>query len=56
VKATIRNRTEPPPRSVTEAAEHREVSETKKGGAAANPALKPTKALKQAAVKNTQAG
>jgi hypothetical protein len=45
---------EPSPKSVTAAPDQSKVSVSKKGGAAANPALKSTKALRQAQVKNTQ--
>jgi hypothetical protein len=52
VKATVR--TPPgPPKSVSAAPDQRKVSVKKKGGTAANPALKSTKALRQAQVKYT---
>jgi hypothetical protein len=54
VKATVPNPTEPFPRSVTEVPDQEKVTQTKKGGAASNPAPKHTKALRQYPVKNTQ--
>jgi hypothetical protein len=54
VKATVPTPPEPSPKSVTAAPDQSKVSVSKKGGAAANPALKSTKALGQAQVKNTQ--
>jgi hypothetical protein len=54
VKATLPIPPESSHRSVTDGIEHSEVTETKKGGIAANPGLKATKALRQAPVKNTQ--
>jgi hypothetical protein len=54
VKATVPTPPEPSPKQVTEAPDQSKVTVTKKGGAAANPALKSKKALTQAQVKNTQ--
>jgi hypothetical protein len=54
VKATVPSHPEPSPKSITAAPDQREVTVTKKGGAAANPALKSTKVLRQAQVKNMQ--
>jgi hypothetical protein len=52
--ATVPTPPEPSPRSVTEAPDQSKVTVTKKGGAAASPAPKTTKTLRQAQVKNTQ--
>jgi hypothetical protein len=54
VKATKPTHPEPSPKSATAAPHQSKVTVTKKGGAAANHALKSTKALRQAQVKNTQ--
>jgi hypothetical protein len=54
VKATVPTPPEPSPKSVTAAPDQSKVSVSKKEGAAANPALKSLKALRQAQVKNTQ--
>jgi hypothetical protein len=51
VKATIPTPPEPSPKSVTEAPHQIKVAVTRKGSAAANPALKSTKALRQVQVK-----
>jgi hypothetical protein len=50
VKATIPTPPESSPKSVTAAPDQNKVTVTKKGGAAANPALRSTKALRQAQV------
>jgi hypothetical protein len=54
LKSTFPNPAESSPKLVTAAPEQSKVSICKKGGAAAIPALKSTKALRQAHVKNTQ--
>jgi hypothetical protein len=53
VKATVPT-PKPKPKSVTATLDKSKVSASKKGGAAAHPALKSTKTLRQAQVKNTQ--
>jgi hypothetical protein len=54
VKATVPTPPEPTPKSVTEVPDKRNVTVTKKGSTAANPALKSTKALRQVQMKNTE--
>jgi hypothetical protein len=54
MKATIPTPPEPSPKSATAAPDLNKVTVSKKEGAAANPALKGTKALREAQVKNTQ--
>jgi hypothetical protein len=54
VKAAVPTPTEPSPKSVTAAPDQNKVSVSKNGGAAPNLALKRTKALILAQVKNTQ--
>jgi hypothetical protein len=54
VKATIPTPPEPTHKSAIAVPVQSKVTVNKKGGAAANPALKGTKALRQAQIKNTQ--
>jgi hypothetical protein len=54
VKPTVPTPPENSPKSITAAPDQSKVSISKEDGAAANPALKSTKALRQAQVKNTQ--
>jgi hypothetical protein len=54
VKATVPTPTEHSAKFVTATPDQSKVSISKKGGAADNPSLKSTKALRQAQVKNTQ--
>jgi hypothetical protein len=54
VKAAVPNPPEPSPKSVNPTPDQSKDSVSKKDGAAANPALKSTKALRQAQLKNTQ--